>query len=136
MSPGFQRILLGMCSWFLENLTRSDGWIMRTTRAKTPLAIYMFGLRPGSFTLVALLLYELRLLNGSRSSSASHYSPSTSIQCLLYESLLYELKLLKGSKCSSASHGSLLYEVLLFELRLLNGSRSSSASQWATSGKP
>ena len=28
---------------------------MRTTRAKTPLATYMFGLRPGSFTLVALL---------------------------------------------------------------------------------
>ena len=28
---------------------------MRTTRAKTPLATYMFGLRPGPFTLVALL---------------------------------------------------------------------------------
>ena len=28
---------------------------MRTTGAKTPLAIYMFGLRPGPFTLVALL---------------------------------------------------------------------------------
>ena len=28
---------------------------MKTTRAKTPLATYMFGLRPGPFTLVALL---------------------------------------------------------------------------------
>ena len=32
----------------------------------------MFGLKPSFCTPVALLLYELKLLNGSRSSSASH----------------------------------------------------------------
>ena len=77
---------------------------MRTTRAKTPLATDSFGLRPGPFTPVALLLCELKLMNGSSSSSASHYSPSTSIQCLLYEPLLSELKLLKGSNGNSANH--------------------------------
>ena len=65
----------------LRFLRRSDGWIMRTTRAKTPLATYMFGLRPGPFTLVALLLYELSFSYGSSGAlrvtcSASHKSLS------------------------------------------------------------
>ena len=46
--------------------------VMRATRAKTPLATHSFGLRPGPFPPVALLIYELKLLNGSKSSSASH----------------------------------------------------------------
>ena len=50
----------------------SEVRIASTSRLKTPLATHSFGLRPGPFTLVALLLYELKLLKGSKCSSASH----------------------------------------------------------------